>query len=123
MQNHPYIKYKDPLWLICPYDLGAFYLSPGMLISFVCRCSEVQAAESSETTVNDTEMSGPPVNETEVVNALEAEMKNLKIDPNPDGLIAASEASSIDPDAQQVWSPCPGWQKRKSACYPLSTVL
>ncbi|TVU25160.1 hypothetical protein EJB05_27645 [Eragrostis curvula] len=57
--------------------------------------SEVHAAdESSETTGNDPELSGPPVNITASVDDLDTRVKNLQIDPNSDGSITTSEASS-----------------------------
>ncbi|GJN04464.1 hypothetical protein PR202_ga22014 [Eleusine coracana subsp. coracana] len=59
--------------------------------------NEVCAAESSETMMNDTELSGSPINEAESGNDLDTELKNLKIDPTSDGSTATSEAISSDP--------------------------
>jgi hypothetical protein len=54
--------------------------------------------ESSETMVNNTELSGSPIS----VQDLDKKVKNLQIDPKSDSLIATPEESSSDPKVKNL---------------------
>jgi hypothetical protein len=118
MQNSPILNRKSPF----SKCLFVVILLLGDPTSFLYCFREFHATESSETMVNNTELSGSPISlndlDTKVRNlhidpnsdssiatlesSSDPKVKNLQIDPNSDGVVATPEASSSDPDGEHV---------------------